>query len=291
MWRLYYDHMVEERELAGRRDDHTIPQDWHAYTADEHAIWSRLFARQSDLLPGRASALFLAGLDRFRMAATGIPEFKRLNDILRAATGWQVVAVPGLVPDDVFFAHLAARRFPAARFIRRADQLDYIEAPDVFHDVFGHVPMLLDPNYGDFMQAYGRAGIAADGVGLLKRLARLYWYTVEFGLMSTPAGLRIFGAGIVSSPAESVFALDDPSPNRIRFDLKRVMRTNYRIDDFQETYFVIDDTAALIDAVNRDLTPAFAQLAHLPDLTPRDVLADDVVLTRGTGAYARRAVA
>ena len=277
--------------ITGSRGDFTIPQDWGAYIPAEHGVWRRLFARQRDLLPGRASDLFLAGLDRLQVAANGIPDFKKLNDILRAAAGWEVVAVPGLVPDDVFFAHLAARRFPAGRFIRRADQLDYIEEPDVFHDVFGHVPMLLDPAFADFMQAYGRAGIAAGGAGALKRLARLYWYTVEFGLMTTRAGLRIFGAGIVSSPAESVFALDDASPNRIKFDLQRVMRTDYRIDDFQETYFVIADTAALSDAVNRDMTPVYAALARRPDLAPGDIEAGDEILSRGTGAYARRAVA
>ena len=279
--------------MPGSRGDFTIPQDWDAYTPDEHGLWRRLFARQRRLLPGRASELFLAGLERLQMAANGIPDFKKLNDILRAATGWQVVAVPDLVPDDVFFAHLAERRFPAGRFIRRADQLDYIEEPDVFHDVFGHVPMLLDPAFAEFMQAYGRAGVAAAGAGALKRLARLYWYTVEFGLMTTEAGLRIFGAGIVSSPAESVFALDDVSPSRIQFDLRRVMRTDYRIDDFQETYFVIADTAALFDAINRDMTPVYAALARLADLAPGDIDAGDEILSRGTGAYARtrRAVA
>ena len=156
-------------------------------------------------------------------------------------TGWRVVAVPGLVPDDVFFEHLAHRRFVAGRFIRKPEQLDYLQEPDVFHDLFGHVPLLSDPVFADYMQAYGLGGLKALRLNALEKLARLYWYTVEFGLIAEPGGLRLYGAGILSSFGESQFALDDPSPHRIKFDLMRVMRTRYRIDDYQQNYFVIDN--------------------------------------------------
>src|SRR5262249_19921086 len=155
---------------------------------------------------------------------------RRLNAVLESATGWRIVAVPGLVPDAVFFAHLAQRRFPSTRFIRRRDQLDYLEEPDIFHDICGHVPLLMNPVFADYMQAYGQGGLKASRLGHLRHLARLYWYTVEFGLIATPAGLRIYGSGILSSAGESVYCLDDPRPLRLGFALERVMRTRYVID-------------------------------------------------------------
>ncbi|HEX7655552.1 MAG TPA: phenylalanine 4-monooxygenase, partial [Sphingomonas sp.] len=219
---------VLDRPPAGASSDWTIPQDWAHYTPEEHETWDRLFARQAQLLPGRASDAYLRGLDVLKLSKPGIPDFEELSERLMKLTGWQVVAVPGLVPDDVFFDHMANRRFVAGNFIRRPDQLDYLQEPDVFHDVFGHVPMLADPVFADYLEAYGRGGQRALGLDALKYLGRLYWYTVEFGLIEETQGLRIYGSGIVSSFAESRFALDDPSPNRIRFDLKRVMRTEYR---------------------------------------------------------------
>ncbi len=275
--------------MTGGADDHRIEQDWRSYSEEEHRVWRTLFQRQAKLLPGRAADEFMEGLARFAVASDEIPDFEWLSGMLMEATGWRVIAVPGLVPDDVFFAHLAARRFPAARFIRRPDQLDYIEEPDVFHDVFGHVPLLFNPVFANFMEAYGRAGLAAGDLGVLHRLARLYWYTVEFGLIRRQEGLRIYGAGIVSSHSESVFALDDTSPNRVMFDLGRVMRTDYRIDDFQETYFVVDEYEALFRAVDRDLTPVYQALGGSRDLRPCDIDATDDVLTHGTGAYAAAA--
>jgi phenylalanine-4-hydroxylase len=202
------------------------------------------------------------------------------------ATGWQVVPVEGLVPDDVFFDHLANRRFVAGRFIRRPDQLDYLQEPDVFHDVFGHVPLLADPTFADYMEAYGRGGQRASALGALDRLARLYWYTVEFGLVRTEAGMRVYGAGIVSSFGESGFALDDPSPNRIGFDLCRVMRTPYRIDDYQQTYFVIDSFESLLrQTLETDFEPLYSRLAAQFDLEIDAVLPQDLVITRGTQAH------
>ena len=267
--------------------DWTIAQNWDRYTAEEHATWDTLFARQAKLLPGRASNAWLKGLDVLRLDKPGIPDFAELSERLMKLTGWQVVAVPGLVPDDVFFDHMANRRFVAGNFIRRPDQLDYLEEPDVFHDVFGHVPMLADPVFADYLEAYGRGGQRALGMDALKYLGRLYWYTVEFGLIAEPEGLRIYGSGIVSSFSESRFALDDPSPNRIKLDLARVMRTEYRIDDFQQNYFVIPSFDELLRlTVETDFAPLYDELKALPDIPVAEIVDGDEVLTRGTQAYA-----
>ena len=273
----------------GAREDWTIPQDWAAYTAQDHAMWDRLFARQTQMLAGRAVPEFLEGLDILRMTRPGIPDFAELSDRLMQRTGWQVVAVPGLVPDRLFFEHLANRRFVAGRFIRQPEQIDYLEEPDVFHDVFGHVPLLANPVFADYMQAYGEGGLRAHALGSIERLARLYWYTVEFGLIRQDDGLKLYGAGIVSSHGESEFALDDPSPNRLGFDLKRLMRTRYRIDDYQQSYFVIDSFEDLLDqTLNTDFAPLYAELEGQPDHDPETILPDDRVYTRGTQAHAHR---
>jgi len=272
--------------------DYTIPQDWDLYTAEEHAVWDKLYARLMQVLPGRADKAFLDGLKILDLGAGGIPHFERMSDELEKLTGWRVVAVPGLVPDEVFFDHLANKRFPAGNFIRKPDQLDYIQEPDVFHDVFGHVPMLSNPVFGEYMQAYGQGGLKSLDSGCLKNLAALYWYTVEFGLIQSDEGLRIYGAGIVSSPAESVFSLEDASPNRIGFDVPRLLRTDYRIDDFQQTYFVIDSYEDLLDRTLRTefnpLYEALRQQGHTGSYqhTPADVLSSDHVLTQGNQAYA-----
>lgn len=272
---------------AHAAEDWTVPQDWDRYSAADHAMWDRLFDRQAHMLPGRVVPEFIAGLDILRMDQPGIPRFDALSERLMAATGWQVVAVPGLVPDRIFFDHLANRRFPAGRFIRTPEQEDYLEEPDVFHDIFGHVPLLANPVFADYMQAYGQGGLRADGLGAIEKLARLYWYTVEFGLIRSDAGLRVYGAGIVSSHGESLFALDDPSPNRLGFDLKRLMRTKYRIDDYQQTYFVIDSFDDLLrHTIENDFAPLYAELAEVPDLESETILPTDTVYTRGTQAYA-----
>lgn len=272
--------------------DWTIPQGWVGYTAQDHGTWLTLYDRQMHVLPGRACQPYLDGLAALDLRGQGIPEFSALSEKLNALTGWSVVAVPGLVPDAVFFDHLAHRRFPAGNFIRRPDQLDYLQEPDIFHDVFGHVPMLTDPVFADYMQAYGLGGLRAGSLGHLTNLARLYWYTVEFGLLRTAEGLRIYGAGIVSSRTECIFALDDPSPNRIGFDLERVLRTPYRIDDFQQIYFVIDSLRELLDTTaGTDFAPIYARLDSLPDYRIAELLAADRVFTRGTQAYANRKAA
>ncbi|WP_097093200.1 phenylalanine 4-monooxygenase [Novosphingobium sp. Chol11] len=273
---------------AGTAEDWTIPQDWDSYSPQDHAVWDALFARQAALLPGRAVKEFIDGLDILRIAKPGIPNLEDLSERLMKRTGWQVVAVPGLVPDDVFFEHLANRRFVAGRFIRRPDQLDYLQEPDVFHDVFGHVPLLAHPVFADYMQAYGEGGLRADGLGAIEKLARLYWYTVEFGLIRQDAELKIYGAGIVSSYGESLFALDDPSPNRIGFGLKRLMRTKYRIDDYQQSYFVIDSFDDLLrQTVEMDFAPLYEELKQESTIEADEIIDEDRVFNRGTQDYAR----
>ncbi len=267
------------------RADWTIDQGWESYTALDHGVWKTLFERQSALLPGRACDEFVRGMQDLPIGADQIPDFRRLSDVLMARTGWQVIAVPGLVPDEVFFEHLANRRFPAGNFIRKPEQLDYLEEPDVFHDVFGHVPMLMNPMIADYIQAYGVGGLRARKLGVLDKLSRVYWYTVEFGLLLQQDGLRIYGSGIASSYTESVFALDDASPNRIRFELERVMRTNYRIDDFQESYFVISSLDELLELAHIDFAPLYARVQRLPDFEPGTILPTDTLLSRGTGVY------
>lgn len=270
--------------------DAVIPQEWNSYTAAEHALWDTLFARQTAMLENRVADAFLQGIDVLRMSKPGIPDFEELSERLRRATGWSVVAVPGLISDEAFFEHLANRRFVAGRFIRKPEQIDYLQEPDVFHDVFGHVPLLVNPVFADYMQAYGRGGLRAMGFGAIHRLARLYWYTVEFGLIrdAGAAGrLKLYGAGIVSSNSESTFALDSDSPTRLAFDLKRVMRTRYRIDDFQQNYFVIDSFDDLLaQTLGTDFGPLYDELATLPDIEVDSIVPGDQILTRGTQTYA-----
>ncbi len=265
--------------------DFTIDQGWRHYTAAEHTVWKTLYERQTALLPQLACDAFVEGMRALPMDAARIPNFLELSEALRPRTGWEVVAVPGLVPDEVFFRHLANRRFPSGNFIRKPQELDYLEEPDVFHDVFGHIPMLMHPVMADFIQAYGEAGLRAQSIGKLKELARVYWYTVEFGLVRQGDGLRIYGAGIASSFAESRFAVQSDSPNRIAFDLERVMRTQYRIDDFQEVYFVLDSLDALLELKRIDFDPVYARLDTGPSYVPGQVLASDAVWQRGNGSY------
>jgi phenylalanine-4-hydroxylase len=272
----------------GAAPDWTIPQDWSAYTPEQHALWDQLYARQIDMLPSRVTPAFMKGLETLRLSRAGIPDFEELSERLQKLTGWSVVAVPGLVPDEVFFDHMANRRFVAGNFIRTPEQMDYLQEPDVFHDVFGHVPLLADPVFADYMQAYGQGGLKAMKHNAIHQLSRLYWYTVEFGLIRENDDLRLYGAGIVSSRSESVFALDDASPNRIGFDMKRVMRTRYRIDDFQQTYFVIDSFDDLLkQTLETDFAPIYAALAGQDEHTPADILPTDHVFTRGTQAWAQ----
>jgi phenylalanine-4-hydroxylase len=273
---------------ARRNPDFTIDQDWASYSPAEHDRWNRLFRRSHAVLQSRACDEFLAMIDALSLSEGGIPDMEKLSDRLECITGWRVVPVIELVPDDVFFTHLANRRFPAGAFIRPEEQLDYLQEPDIFHDIFGHVPLLANPVFADFMVAYGKGGQRAMELGQLANLARLYWYTVEFGLIRTPAGLRIFGAGILSSVAECEFALESSSPNRVAFDLERVMRTKYAIDDFQQTYFVIESFEKLLATCYQDFGPLYERLAAATDIEPFELIEGDEVLTRGTLAYFKK---
>jgi phenylalanine-4-hydroxylase len=268
------------RPPPGAAADWTVPQEWERFTRDEHDVWDLLFARQQEALADRAVQGFGRGLDLLRLSRPGIPNLDELNERLFGRTGWTVVSVPGLVPDEVFFEHLRHRRFPAGNFIRKRAQLDYLEEPDVFHDVFGHVPLLADPEMADFMQLLGERGLEALGAGALHRLARLYWYTVEFGLARQNGELRIYGAGILSSHGESRFSLESPVPQRVPFDLERVLRSPYRSDAFQARYFVVDNFQDVIDLVSRtELAPLYAALENRPEDVAPGLRKADTALT------------
>jgi phenylalanine-4-hydroxylase len=239
-----------------------------------------------EVLPGRACSAFLGGLEKLDLGRGGIPEFGKLSEELGQLTGWSVVPVPMLIPDHVFFWHLANRRFPAGNFIRTRETFDYIEEPDVFHDVFGHVPMLTDPTYADYMQEYGRAGWKAMRYNRLKALGALYWYTVEFGLIEEAGSVRAYGAGILSGPTEARFAVEAESPNRIMLNVDRVMRTDYVISDLQPTYFVIKSFADLYrQTVERDFDRLYRSLPAGFTYANSAVIDVDNVLHRGTQEY------
>ena len=288
-----------------------IEQPWDTYSATDHEVWRTLFARQQELLVGRASDEFLRNQREMGMSSQAIPKFEEINKSLRSATGWELIGVEGLLPELTFFEHLANRRFPVTWWIRRPDQLDYLSEPDLFHDLFGHVPLLMNPVFADYMAAYGRGGVKAHGIAerareaattvidgvahvdeakalslgsdALSNLTRLYWYTVEFGLIRQPDGLRIYGSGIVSSKGESIYSLESAAPNRIGFDLERIMRTRYRIDTYQKTYFVIDSYEQLMEATRPDFTPIYQNLSQLDSIPAGNVLDTDKVYQQGTG--------
>ncbi len=270
---------------APRNADYTIDQRWDTYTPEEHDRWDRLFRNQQAVLPGRACAEFVDAVEKLELSKSGIPNMEELSDRLEKMTGWRVVPVTDLVPDDIFFDHLANRRFPAGAFIRPEAEFDYLEEPDIFHDIYGHVPLLANPVFADFMEAYGKGGNRALELGQLKNLARLYWYTVEFGLIRTDEGLRIYGAGILSSPRESKFSLEDASPNRVGFNLERLMRTKHIIDDFQQTYFVVDSLEQLLDSCYQDFGDVYRQVRTQPDFEAHEIVRGDVVLHEGTRDY------
>jgi phenylalanine-4-hydroxylase len=279
------EHQMTDKGYVPVYTTAVVEQPWDTYSTEDHRTWATLFRRQLDLLPGRACREHLEAVEAFGMSADAIPKFSDINRVLKAATGWTIIGVEGLLPELTFFEHLANKRFPVTWWIRRPDQIDYIAEPDLFHDLFGHVPLLYNPVFADYMQAYGRGGVKAHGFGeeALAALTRLYWYTVEFGLIDTAEGLRIYGAGIVSSKGESIYALESDAPNRIGFDLERIMRTRYRIDTFQKTYFVIDSFDQLFDATRPDFAPIYARLSDQAAIPAGEILASDRVFQRGSG--------
>ena len=242
--------------------DYTCDQNWARYTAQDHDTFRRLLARQSALLPGHAADAFVRALPSLG-AADGIPRFDDVNRRLRAATGWEIVAVPGLIPEQAFFQLLADRRFPVTDWIRTPEEFDYIVEPDVFHDLFGHVPLLFDPVFADYVQRYGEGGLRAHQLGAGELLSRLYWYTIEFGLIREHGGLRAYGAGILSSSGELPYAVQSPEPQRLPLQLERTMRTRYKIDSYQQTYFVIDSFEQLFDMTAADFAPVYERLRGL----------------------------
>ncbi len=259
------------------------------YSLEDDGIWDELFARQLAILPGRAASAFMRGLDKLDLGQGGVPAFSRLSEELDRLTGWSVVPVPMLIPDHVFFWHLANRRFPAGNFIRTRETFDYIQEPDVFHDVFGHVPMLTDPTYADYMQEYGKAGWKAMKYNRLKALGALYWYTVEFGLMLENGEVRAYGAGILSGPTEAEFAVNAQSPNRIMLNVDRVMRTDYVISDLQPTYFVIESFEDLYrQTVERDFDRLYRNLPPAFTYANTAIIDVDNVAHRGTQEYMLR---
>ena len=262
-----------------------VEQPWNDYSTADHDTWRRLYQRQHEVLAGRACDEFLAAQDAMGVTPSRIPKFSDLNVILEATTGWTLMGVEGLLPELDFFDHLANRRFPVTWWIRRPDQIDYIEEPDLFHDLFGHVPLLMNPVFADYMQRYGRGGVKAHGIGAdaLQNLTRLYWYTVEFGLIKQADGLRIYGSGILSSKGESIHCLEADAPNRIGFDLERIMCTRYRIDTYQKTYFVIDSFEQLMQATEPDFTPLYVRLATQDSFPAGDVQDGDKIFHRGSG--------
>lgn len=270
---------------APMNDDFTIDQKWETYSTEEHNRWDRLFARMAKLIDQSACQPIIEAVGKLRLSQAGIPNMERLSDRLEALTGWRVVPVAGLVPDEVFFNHLANKRFPAGAFIRPENEFDYLQEPDIFHDIYGHVPMLANPQFASFMQAYGEGGKRAMSLGQLHNLARLYWYTVEFGLIIEEDELRIFGAGIISSSLETEFSLNDRSPNRILFDVERIMRTKYIIDDFQQTYFVIHSFDQLLEACYEDFGAHYATVVSQSDIEASNLIDCDQILNKGTLEY------
>jgi len=263
--------------------DFVITQPTKDYTPADHETWRTLYRRQADILPGRACNQFLQGLEKLGIGAEGIPDFDRASEVLNRATGWRLVAVPGLIPEDAFFTHLSNRRFPVTWWIRKPEQMDYLQEPDVFHDFFGHVPLLVNPIFADYMQAYGHGGMRALEFGTLANLARLYWYTVEFGLIKSDQGLRIYGSGILSSKGETLFSLESAAPNRIAFDLKRILRTRYRIDTYQKSYFVIESFDQLFEETIVDFASYYRDPELKTEIDAGAVLLEDGVITLGTG--------
>ncbi|AOF84004.1 phenylalanine-4-hydroxylase [Hydrogenophaga sp. RAC07] len=267
-------------DYARAQADYTCAQNWAAYSDADHDTYRRLYERQTALLPGLACDAFIEALPSLG-ARDRIPRFEDINKRLKPATGWELVAVPGLIPERPFFDLLANRRFPVTDWIRTPDEFDYVVEPDVFHDLFGHVPLLFNPVFADYVQRYGAGGLKAHDLGAGELLSRLYWYTIEFGLIRQAGGLRAYGAGILSSSGELRHSVTSLQPKRIALDLLRCMRTRYKIDDYQAIYFVIDSFDQLFDMTAPDFAPLYEAVRSLGDLSADDTIASDSSITFG----------
>ena len=255
--------------------DYTCAQNYASYTAADHDTYRRLYERQAALLPGLASDEFIAALPSLGIKDR-IPRFEEINERLHKATGWEIVGVPGLIPEVPFFTLLANRKFPVTDWIRTPEEFDYIVEPDIFHDLFGHVPLLFNLVFADYVQRYGQGGLKANDLGACELLSRLYWYTIEFGLIRQPDGLRAYGAGILSSSGELRYAVTSPEPRRVPLALDRTMRTRYKIDSFQQTYFVIDSFQQLFDMTAPDFAPVYERVKALPELAADEAVSGEI---------------
>ncbi|MCR9197369.1 MAG: phenylalanine 4-monooxygenase [Planctomycetaceae bacterium] len=267
-------------------------QRWDDYSSTEHQTWRQLYERQMKILRPRACQQYLDALEILGFTADHIPNFARVNERLCERTGWEVVATDGLIKSRAFFDMLTDRKFPSGRFIRTPEQLDYLEEPDIFHDLFGHIPLLTEPAYADYMHEYGKGGARALEYKTTRHLARLNWWTIEFGLIRSPEGLKIYGAGLLSSFSEGQYCLDDDSAHHIQFHLERCMRTRVYINDMQPCYFVIDSFEDLFkQAVETDFSPMYARFKGLngmdkaEEFLPFDLQTSDTVLRTGTQTY------
>jgi len=237
------------------------------YTDAEHATWATLIERQLPRLEGQVCQQYIDALELMDFPRDRIPQLHEVSEVLMDHTGWSVAPVPALIDFTSFFELLANRQFPAATFIRDGDDLDYLEEPDIFHEIFGHTPLLTDYRFAAFTEAYGKAGLAADKQDHAM-LARLFWFTVEFGLIDTPQGLRSYGAGIVSSPGELDYALHSDVPERRPFDALTALRTPYRIDIFQTVYYTLNSFDTLFELAQTDLIPLIREARRLGMFEP-----------------------
>ncbi|RUO25790.1 phenylalanine 4-monooxygenase [Aliidiomarina minuta] len=223
-----------------------------AWSDEENAIWRDLVERQLKLMPGKACDEYMAGLDLIDFPKDRIPQLGEINKVLSETTGWQVTQVPALIPFDEFFRLLANKEFPVATFIRTREEFDYLQEPDIFHEIFGHCPLLTNPAFAEFTHTYGKLGYAATPKERVY-LARLYWFTVEFGLMKTEQGLRIYGGGILSSPGETEYAVNSDKPERYPLKALDALRTPYRIDIMQPVYYTIESVEELFKISEMDI--------------------------------------
>lgn len=267
-------------DYANANADGTIDFKWEQFKPEHHEMWRFLYNRTLPALQNRACAEYLQGIKNLGFdQEDGIPHFDRVNEKLHKLTGWQIVTVPGLVSAEDFFPMLTARKFPMTTFIRTPEEVDYLEEPDIFHEMFGHVAMLANPLFADYSQAFGEGGVKAQKLGYLSQLEALYWFTIEFGLIATPEGRRIYGAGITSSIGESIHCLSDKATH-IAYDVKRIMRQKYRIDTYQNQYFVIDSFEQLLDSTKPDFTPYYEENAKLPPVEIECTLPTDTILQK-----------
>lgn len=259
--------------------DYLVQQNRDAYSKENHEIWKMLCKRQKEILKERAFDLYLDCIDALDINEHELPDFKYINELLHSKTGWEILPVKGYIPPEDFFYFLAQKKFPSTTFIRTMEQLDYLQEPDIFHDIFGHIPLLANPVFADYMHIFGQKGFEGLKKGYIDYITRLYWFTVEFGLIQSPKGLRIYGSGILSSKGESIYCLEEQGLARLPFDVTRIMRTWFRIDEYQKLYFVIPDLETLFNAIQTDLQKHYDEAQKLGDIPDYKLIPGDVVIS------------